>query len=425
MVDARSDTMAPPAPPHASSPPTTPLVIDGSVHEGGGQIVRNALALAACTADRRLAVTAIRAGRPKPGLRPQHCAGLRLVAALSAGSTLGGCAVGSTDLAFTPGVLVAGPHAADAGTAGSTLLMAQAALPAALLAGRGAGPPPAGPPTPGQPSCSLTTTLDLRGGTDAAMAPPADYAALVLLPTLRRVAGVDVGLAILRRGFFPRGGGHVRLTARALLPGQALAPLVLDRLPGDGVVAITITAVHAGKVRGECVRAAAASLEAALGAAWGEGGLPAVPATTITPLSPAAAPGDGGSLTAVVTTRAGLVFGASAPLTPKDDPAALGTRLGAELAEDCGGNGSSSGGDRPPVASVDRWLADQLVIFAALAGGASRWTTARPPTPHARAAWAVAAAVTGARFTVAEVGGGWTVRCEGAGVPAGQQRQQL
>jgi RNA 3'-terminal phosphate cyclase (ATP) len=392
--------MAVPAPPPqpARAPP---LLIDGSIHEGGGQIVRNALALAACSPGRRpLTITSIRAGRPKPGLRPQHVAGLRLVAALSAGAALAGCEVGSTELAFMPGVLTGGPHVADAGTAGSTMLMAQAALPAALLAA-------------GTPTSRLMTTLDLRGGTDAAMAPPADYAALVLLPSLRRACGVEVSLDIVRRGFFPRGGGHVRVSVRGLLPGQALPPLTFDRRPGDAVASISITAVHAGRVKAGSVQAAVEALVAALRAGGGGGNLPASPTTSISSLPPAAATGDGGSLTAVATTRSGLIFGASSALTPKDDPVALGTRLGAELAEDC-----QSGG------SVDRWLADQLVIFAALAAGTSRWSTATPPTPHARAAMAVAAAVTGAVFSVREAPqpGAWTVECVGACVQAGQQQ---
>ena len=426
--------------PGAAPPPV--ITIDGSLHEGGGQIVRNAVALSACTRT-PLAVTAIRAGRPKPGLRPQHVAGLRLVASLSEGARLAGCEVGSTDLAFTPGHLRAGgatPHVADAGTAGSTTLMAQAALPAALLAGGRPAPPPppalAQPPPPAlaqpAPPCPLTTVLDLRGGTDAAMAPPFDFAALVLLPTLRQVCGIRADLTMHRRGFFPRGGGRVELAVRSLLPGQALPPLVLERggaVSGGGgsgggrdredpITAIAVHAVHAGQVSRGAVDAAVAALVAGFSGAWAEAGrgapgppLPAWLPPTITALAPsAAAPGDGGSLTAVATSASGLRFGASSPLAPKDDAAALGARLGRELAEDAG----------PPDASVDRWAADQLVVFAALASGTSRWTTAGPPTPHALAAMEVAATLTGATFCVRQLGGGgWVFECQGAGVGAG------
>jgi RNA 3'-terminal phosphate cyclase (ATP) len=399
-----------------AAPPPPVVTIDGSLHEGGGQIVRNAVALAAA-ARTPVTVTSIRAGRPKPGLRPQHAAGLRLVASLSDGGSLAGCEVGCTELTFVPGRLVAGPHAADAGTAGSTMLMAQAALPAALLAAAGGGEGGGN----GSPSPSpLTTTLDLRGGTDAAMAPPADYAAHVLLPTLRRACGVRADLVIHRRGFFPRGGGRVELAVTALLPGQALPPVVLERGSGqtddDPVASIAIHAVHAGRVKRAAVDAAVAGLVAAYTAATADSSAPrpAWPPPAVAALPPSAAPGDGGSVTAVATTRSGLLFGASAPLAPKDDFTAVGARLGRELAEDVGRAGASA------AASVDRWLADQLVVFGALASGTSRWTTAGPPTPHARAAMAVATALTGARFTVREAGGGgWTVECEGAGVAAG------
>jgi len=89
---------APPPPP----PPQNPLVtIDGAHGEGGGQILRNAAALAAITRT-PLRVHSIRAGRaPKPGLRPQHLHGLELVARLS-GFELKGGFVGSSEITLTP-----------------------------------------------------------------------------------------------------------------------------------------------------------------------------------------------------------------------------------------------------------------------------------------------------------------------------------
>ena len=158
----------------------------------------------------------MRAGRTPPGLRPQHLTALRLVAALCGGRLEGGEA-GSTCVALTPGTLRAGEHTADTRTAGSCMLLAQAALPCLLFAeggeegsDEGGGSASAGgggggdsgdraagaesaasepamgggthEPAPQPP----VSRLVLRGGTDASMAPPVGYLQEVLLPTLHR-----------------------------------------------------------------------------------------------------------------------------------------------------------------------------------------------------------------------------------------------
>ena len=62
--------------------------------------------------------------RSKPGLRPQHLAGLQLVQQLTAGSLSGG-EVGSSSITFQPGNLQAGSYSSSTGTAGSCTLLAQ------------------------------------------------------------------------------------------------------------------------------------------------------------------------------------------------------------------------------------------------------------------------------------------------------------
>ena len=335
----------------------------------------------------------IRAGRDKPGLRPQHLTGLQLVAKLCGGSLVGG-AVGSSDVTLTPGAAVqAGEHTADTGTAGSCVLLAQSALPCLLLAAPGGGG-------------ERTSRLRLLGGTDAAMAPPVDFMRLVLLPTLRaqfRASEAELRADVPRRGFYPRGGGEVVLTARAMQPGTPLPPLRLEHR--GAVVAIRGVAFTAGAVPQHVAERMASAARAALHAAGF-----AAPAAVIKTRreTPESARGDGAGITLVAETETGCLLGASA-LGERGVPAeTVGTRCGAALAA-----ALASG------ACVDEYAADQLIIFMALAEGESAVLAPAPLSLHTRTAIAVAQQLTSARFEVQEGPPGATtclVRSVGAGI---------
>uniref|UniRef100_A0A914VBW1 RNA 3'-terminal phosphate cyclase n=1 Tax=Plectus sambesii TaxID=2011161 RepID=A0A914VBW1_9BILA len=90
--------------------------IDGSVLEGGGQILRITAGLAAILG-KGISVTKIRAGRDKPGLRPQHLNGLQLIANMCDGTLTGGN-VQSTEISLQPGTLHSGQFTCDTKTAG-------------------------------------------------------------------------------------------------------------------------------------------------------------------------------------------------------------------------------------------------------------------------------------------------------------------
>ncbi len=184
-------------------PEPLPIVLDGSAGEGGGQILRTALALSAITGKPFTLVRA-RAHRPKPGLRPQHREATRAVAAL-VDAEVSGDEVGSSRLEFAPRRAArAGEYAFDIGTAGSTPLLFQTVCWPLALAG---GP----------------SAVTLKGGTHQDHAPSFHYLALVWAPAVARL-GFGFGLELQAAGFYPEGGGE--FTAR-VEPAHPMPPLDL------------------------------------------------------------------------------------------------------------------------------------------------------------------------------------------------------
>ena len=177
--------------------------IDGSLGEGGGQILRTALSLSAVTG-RPFSIERIRSNRLKPGLRPQHREAARAVARIVNGR-LSGDEVGSTRLEFTPRAApCAGEWAFDIGTAGSTPLLLQTVCWPLALAG-------------------APSALTLRGGTHQDHAPSFHYLALVWAPAVARL-GFRMTVELQAAGFYPEGGGE--FTAR-IEPATPLPPLDL------------------------------------------------------------------------------------------------------------------------------------------------------------------------------------------------------
>jgi RNA 3'-terminal phosphate cyclase (ATP) len=179
------------------------IEIDGSEGEGGGQILRSALALATVRGE-ALAIRRIRAGRKKPGLLRQHLTAVNAAAAI-AGARVSGATLGSSELRFEPNAVVHGEHRFAIGTAGSATLVLQTVLWPLLVA-------------PGE------STVIVEGGTHNPLAPPFEFLDRVLVPLLRQM-GAELELELVRAGFYPAGGGAVRMRVRG---GTPLRPLVLD-----------------------------------------------------------------------------------------------------------------------------------------------------------------------------------------------------
>lgn len=165
------------------------ITIDGTV--GGGQLLRTALSLATIT-DTPFRIDDIRSTRPDPGLKPQHLTGVRLVTDLC-DADVEGAELDSNSLTFRPGSARRTPLQADIGTAGSVTLLFDAVLPIAV--------------TYDEPF-QLTAT----GGTNVKWAPTVEYHQLVKLPLLT-TCGVDADINLFRTGFYPAGGGKATLDA--------------------------------------------------------------------------------------------------------------------------------------------------------------------------------------------------------------------
>lgn len=163
------------------------LTIDGSMGEGGGQILRTAVGLAGVTGQ-AVRIEKIRAGRQKPGLMRQHLTAVSAAAEIC-GAKVTGHSAGSTELTFSPGTVRAGDYRFSIGTAGSATLVLQTVLPMLLTAN---GP----------------SRLVLEGGTHNLAAPPFEFLASAFLPLVNKM-GPTVQASLERYGFFPAGGGRI------------------------------------------------------------------------------------------------------------------------------------------------------------------------------------------------------------------------
>ena len=181
------------------------ITIDGSKGEGGGQVLRTALALAMITGQ-PFRIDNIRARRKKPGLLRQHLTAVQAATCISNAQTEG-AEMGSTRLSFVPSQVIPGEYRFAVGTAGSSTLVLQTVLPPLLTAK--------------QPSSVI-----VEGGTHNSMAPSFHFLEKTFLPLVNRM-GPKVEALLERPGFYPAGGGRIRVLIQ---PVEALQPIhVLER----------------------------------------------------------------------------------------------------------------------------------------------------------------------------------------------------
>jgi RNA 3'-terminal phosphate cyclase (ATP) len=179
------------------------LTIDGAMGEGGGQVLRTSLALAAITGT-PITIERIRAKRSRPGLLRQHLTAVRAMGEVCSARVVG-AELGSPQIRFEPGKTRHGNYHFAVGTAGSATLVLQTILPA-LLVSEG------------------ESTVILEGGTHNAWAPPFDFIRDTFVPLLQRM-GAHVSVELERYGFYPAGGGRILLHVAG---GKTLGPLTIN-----------------------------------------------------------------------------------------------------------------------------------------------------------------------------------------------------
>lgn len=194
------------------------LEIDGGHGEGGGQVLRSALALSLATG-RGFRLTQIRARRAKPGLMRQHLACV-LAAQQVSGARVMGAELGATTLEFEPGEVRGGEVVVEIGTAGSTVLVAQSLLPGFIAKG-------------------VAVRLVIHGGTHNPMAPPFSAFEHVVAPIVRRL-GVSMTTRLLRPGFAPMGGGAIEVAVEGV---EVAPPLALEARGALRAVTIEVLTV--------------------------------------------------------------------------------------------------------------------------------------------------------------------------------------
>jgi len=202
------------------------LHINGSYGEGGGQILRTAVALSVLT-KKPVEITNIRANRSNSGIKPQHYAAIKIMGELCNAETRG-LNIGSSSLTFSPGEIIGGEYNFDIGTAGSIMLVFQACI-----------------------LCSIKTKTPIKirviGGTDVKWSPSWDYFKNVFLPLIKKMR-LPLSAHLIRRGYYPKGGGEVAITIH---PCKDIQPLEIDKKQEfttvDGIINIANLPEHISK----------------------------------------------------------------------------------------------------------------------------------------------------------------------------------
>jgi RNA 3'-terminal phosphate cyclase (ATP) len=305
------------------------IPVDGAQGEGGGQILRTALALSSVTGQ-GFEMTRIRARRARPGLRPQHLAAVR-AATMACGARVGGAFDGSPDLRFEPGPLAAGDFRFEIATAGAVSLVLQTVLP--VLA------------TLVEPS-----RFEVTGGTHVPLSPSFDYLARHWATVVAGL-GLRLRFELVRAGFYPAGGGEVRAATEPARPRPAA--LVIEE---RGTLVAVRGSSGSGRIKGNVAERQRDGAQERL---WEERRIEA--SWEIEAATPAASPGSFLLLEAIFE-KGRAAFGFLGEKGVRAE--VLGDRAARRLLKFLDAEGA-----------LDPHLPDQLAVPMALSGGGGRVTT--------------------------------------------------
>jgi RNA 3'-terminal phosphate cyclase (ATP) len=310
------------------------IEIDGALKSGSGTIVRHTVALAALMGQ-SLRLFNARAKREKPGLRPQHLSSVQACAQMC-GARTEGLSVGCREFTFFPGGRIhGGTYEWNIGTAGSTTMLALSILPLACFA-------------------DAPVSTRLRGGVFQDFAPSPYHMQHVLAPLLQRM-GAAMELSVVRAGYVPTGEGIIELHVEPVR--RPLRPLSL---------------AEQGSITGVCGIAFSSNLEergvsermaAVCEKRLGQAGL----AAKIARVYDKSASHAGASLAVWGKSSTDCLLGADRAGALRRSSESIGRFVAQAFLDDL-----ATG------ATVDRHLSDQLVLFAALAEGASSYLVPRP-----------------------------------------------
>ena len=308
------------------------ITIDGGAKSGSGTIVRYSVTLASLLG-KEIRIQSIRAKRGKPGLRAQHLKVIEACQEMCQG-VVDNAAVGSREITYTPRErFQGGEYSWDIGTAGSTTMMAQTLLPLACFAGK-------------------PSKFRLEGGLFQDFAPSAYHMKFVLLPLLRQM-GVQAELDIIRPGYVPKGGGIIEVRVE---PTEKLKLLILTER--GKLLSVKGIALSSHLEEKKVSYRMAAECRKVLSSHGYK--------SEISEIEDERSLQTGAALAIYAETSSGSRIGSDRAGKPNRSSESIGRYVAQSFMKDIGTR-----------AAVDRYVADQLIIYAGLAEGVTRYSVPR------------------------------------------------
>ena len=343
--------------------------IDGSQGEGGGQILRTAISLSAITG-RPIEVSNIRANRTNPGLRPQHMAGIRIIADLFHAKSEN-LKVGAEWIRFSPSdKFEGGSIKFDIGTAGSIPLILMTVVPAVSLSNN-------------------SLQIEVTGGTDVKASPTIDYIKHIVAKSYLSI-GPKFSIDVLKRGYYPKGGGVVQCTIKPCKMPGTIELLATEYLEPKIISVCSQLPIHVAKRQ---ISSALIALEKK------DIRCSNYTASIETSISP------GSSILVYSASDFGLYVGGDSIGELGKRAEAVGTEAAMRFLDSTLAR-----------ATVDPFLADMLVLPLALSKGRSRYRVARV-TQHLLTNLHVVSQIVGCKYSIEQQqpqqGGSYIVMIEG------------